>query len=459
MDRGPILKPPRIDLTSSWSPEQSRQWLEGIEYRGMQLGLERVTEFARRLDNPERAFPSILIAGTNGKGSVAAIVDSILCEAGIATGRYTSPHLIDWPERITVGGREITDEDLARALQAVSRDADELEATPFEVFTMAAMWYFREQGVEWGVIEVGLGGRLDATRLTDARITVITAIGRDHIGELGTDPLVIAREKGAIMRSGVPVVFGPGTDPVKAVLSDEAGRIGSQVTCADELVTLEAYHTSGWEQNGSAHWSDGRAGFSWRFPLAGEHMLNNLSTSLTVVSLLVEEGLVIPDAALIDGIGKVRWPGRLQLLSGGSDRPDLILEVGHNPMASRAVAREITIRAGSRPVGLVVALAEDKELERFLEPLVECCSRFTATSWSGERARSPEEMDRAFRALVEKAGMDIPSTVAGDPETALRETASVLGAEAIIVVIGSHMLVGEVLEAVNRGGLAALLSG
>ncbi len=288
MEPEPIPKPPRTDLTSSWTPRQSRKWLEGIEFRGMQLGLERVTEFAHRLGNPERAFPSILIAGTNGKGSVAAIVDSILCEAGITAGRYTSPHLIDWPERITVGGREIAEEDLACALQAVAGDADELEATPFEAFTMAAMWHFREQGVEWGVIEVGLGGRLDATRLSDARITVITAIGRDHIGELGSDLPVIAREKGAIMRRGVPVVLGPGTAPVEEVLREEARSVGAPVTRAGERVALEAVRGPGWGQTGSARWSDGTEDFSWRFPLAGEHMVDNLATSLAVVSLLAE---------------------------------------------------------------------------------------------------------------------------------------------------------------------------
>lgn len=454
----PFPDPTLPDLSSaSWTPRQAREWLEGIEFRGMQLGLERVREFTHRLGNPERSFPSILIAGTNGKGTVAAIIDSILCQAGITTGRYTSPHLIDWPERITVDGREISEGDLAAALQAISKEADELEATPFEAFTLAAMWHFRQKRVEWGVVEVGLGGRLDATRLCDARITVVTAVGIDHVRELGTDLAVIAREKGAIMRRGVPAVVGPGTTSVEAILEAEAAGAEAPLVRAAERVTLEAVPGVGWDQSGTAVWSGGIRGFAWKLPLAGEHMLDNLTTALTVISLLRELGLEVPESSIIEGIGNVSWPGRLQYVEGVPGGPDLILDVGHNPLAARTVVRELKARAGGRPIRFVVAMADDKDLARFLDPLIGICSRFVATSWSGPRARSAVEIEAMFCSIAQGKGRKIPTAAVEDPVAAVREAARGFGDQGIIVALGSHMLVGPLLAVQNGAGVEKLL--
>ncbi len=423
----------------------------------MQLGLERIREFAHRLGNPEHSFPSILIAGTNGKGTVAAIIDSILSRAGITTGRYTSPHLIDWPERITVDGREISEGDLAVALQAISQEADDLEATPFEAFTMAAMWHFRLKGVEWGVVEVGLGGRLDATRLCDARITVITTVGLDHVRELGTDLAVIAREKGAIMRRGVPAVVGPGTGPVEWILEAEAAAVGAPLVRAAERVALDIDPISGWYQSGTAFMSKGTRGFAWNLPMAGEHMADNLTTALTVISLLGEQGLEVSESSIIEGIGKVCWPGRLQYVEGEPGGPDLILDVGHNPLAARTIVRELDVRSDGRPVHFVVAMAEDKDLAQFLEPLVGSCSRFVATSWPGPRTRSPSEIEVAFRSITERRGMKIPTAAVENPVEAVREAGKGFDEQGIIVALGSHMLVGPLLAVLRKGGMKELL--
>ncbi|MFC1628021.1 bifunctional folylpolyglutamate synthase/dihydrofolate synthase [Gemmatimonadota bacterium] len=458
MSPRPSPDPTPPDLSpASWTPRQAREWLEGIEFRGMQLGLDRVREFAHRLGNPERSFPSILIAGTNGKGTVAAIIDSILSRAGITTGRYTSPHLIDWPERITVDGREISEGDLAAALQAISSEADALEATPFEAFTMAAMWHFRQKRVEWGIVEVGLGGRLDATRLCDARVTVITAVGHDHVRELGADLAVIAREKGAIMRRGVPAVVGPGTGPVEDILEEEAAAVEAPLVRAVERVVLDTDPTVGWQQSGRALMPGAARGFEWTLPLVGEHMIENLITALAVISLLGEQGLVIPESSVIEGIGKVHWPGRLQYVGGVSGGPDLVLDVGHNPLAARTVVRELLERSGGRPIHLVVAMAEEKDLAQFLDPLVDICSRFVATSWPGQKARSPLEIETTFRSIAEEKGMKIPTAATEGPVAAVREAARGFRERGIIVAIGSHMLVGPLLAVLARGGMEELL--
>lgn len=186
-------------------------------------------------------------------------------------------------------------------------------------------------------------------------------------------------------------------------------------------------------------------------------MRDNLTTALAVVSLLRDEGLEIPDEAIGDGIAGVRWPGRLQYVQGGAGRPDLVLEVGHNPLAARTVAGELGSRAGDRPVGLVVALAGDKDLHGFLEPLVAGCSRLTATSWSEERARDPEEIEQVFRSLAAGRGRVIPTAVVTEPVRAVRETAHEIGEEGIVVALGSHLLVGPLLEVLDRSGSEGLI--
>ncbi len=439
----------------AWDPEQARAWLESIAWRGVYLGLERVGALAARLGNPERAFPAVLIAGTNGKGSVAAIVESILRAAAVRAGRYTSPHLLDWTERITVAGRPIDWAALARALQAVAPAAEELEATPFEAFTAAAMWHFRTEAITWAVVEVGLGGRLDATRLCDAAVTVVTSIGLDHIAELGSDPDAVAREKGAIMRSGVPAVFGAGTAPVRETLREQAGRIGARPYGAEELISVQACPDPAWGMQGEARW-EGEAAelarrlgepaeFAWRLPLAGFHMVSNLRTALAVIALLRARGIEVPTASLEAGISAVDWPGRMQLIPGSGGVPDLVLDVAHNPAAAEAVARSVSSALGSRPLWLVIALAGDKDLEGFLTPLLPLARGLVATRWAGERSRDPAEVAAAARRLAAAAGRALEIDTVPDPEKAVEAARSRLSGRGVVLATGSHMLVGPLL--------------
>ena len=446
----------------AWTPMRARAWLEGIQYRGMQLGMERVRSMAARLGNPEISFPSILIAGTNGKGSVAAILDSILTAAGLRTGRYTSPHLMDWTERIAVGGVPIGEEDFARSLQAVSGEAERLQTTPFETLTMAAFWHFDQVGLDLGVVEVGLGGRLDATRLCRAEVTVITAIGIDHTGELGSDLDGIAEEKGSIMRDGIPAVLGPGTEPVYGSLRSQASRTGARLVPAREMVDLEGGGDEGWAVAGRAAWT-GRAAeaacaagepaaFEWRLPLAGEHMMGNLRTALAVIGCLRGTGMSIPTDAVVEGIGSVRWPGRLQYVSAPEGSPDLLLDVGHNPMAAQAISSEISVRAAARHKRLVVALAEDKDLEGFIGPLIGWAEGVIATRWSGARARAPQEIAEAVERLSGRLDRRIGVETAADPPAAVAAATRDLGGGGLVIVTGSHNLVGPVLRVLGEEG-------
>jgi dihydrofolate synthase/folylpolyglutamate synthase len=268
-------------------------------------------------------------------------------------------------------------------------------------------------------------------------------------------------EKAAIMRPGRPAVLGPGTAPVTEVLEREADRIGAPLIRAIERVIVEAEPGRDWDQSGTAvvpgGSGEGASEFTWCLPLAGTHMLHNLATALTVVSLLVDEGVKVPERAIIDGIGLVQWPGRLHHVPGGPHRPDLLLEVGHNPLAARVVARELETRAGDRPIGLVLALGEDKDLEGVLEPLIGICSRFTATRWPGPRGRDPVEIESVFRSLVPPMDREIPTAVEEDPVEAVRRTATTIDPAGIVVALGSHLLVGPLLEVLDLAGVDHLL--
>ncbi|MFC1545609.1 glutamate ligase domain-containing protein [Gemmatimonadota bacterium] len=187
-------------------------------------------------------------------------------------------------------------------------------------------------------------------------------------------------------------------------------------------------------------------------------MADNLTTALAVVSLLREQDLEVPESSLVEGIGKVHWPGRLQFIEGVHGGPDLILDVGHNPLAVRTVVEELHMRSDGKPVHFVVAMADDKNLVQYLDPLVGICSRFVATSWPGPRARPPEEIETTFLSIAERMGKRIPTASIEDPVAAIREAAQGFVEPGIIVALGSHMLVGPLLAALARGGIEELMA-
>lgn len=443
-----------------WTPQQARAWLEELQYRGMQLGLDRVQKLASILQEPQQAFPSVLIAGTNGKGTVAALLDSVLRRCDLRTGRYTSPHLIDWLERITVCGSPITDREFADALGAVSEGAEAVQATPFEILTMAAFWHFRRAGVERGVLEVGLGGRLDATRICRADLTAVTAIDRDHTAELGEELSAIAREKGAIARPGAPMLLGPGTEGVRSVLEDQAGAVGTEAVRAVDLVHVEGGPDGAWGMTGTAEWRGdaadvaGRSGedpaLGWRMPLAGAHMMANLTTALAALALLRAGGVRIPSSAIQQGIESVDWPGRLQPFPTPRGYPELLLDVAHNPLAVGMVMREIARRRPHRPVRAVLALATDKDLHGVLGRLLPGVEALVATSWGGPRASEPAVIAEAARRVAAEAGMRTRVETETDPVNAVAAAARDLDERGLVLATGSHMLVGALLASLEQ---------
>ena len=398
----------------------------GNESRAFKLGLEPVTVLLKELGNPQNAFRSVHVAGTNGKGSTCAMIESGLRAAGIRTGLYTSPHLVQPTERIQIDGVPVTAAAFAAAFAEVHRAAEALLAcgalpahpSYFETVTAMAFVVFRDCGIETAVVEVGLGGRLDATNAIHPRLCVITPVDYDHEAWLGSTIELIATEKAGILKAGVPAVFARQRAEVQRVLDEYVSRLG-----IDAAVKFAAAEDLRLTSQGSSF----RAGeLRITCPLAGEHQAQN---ALTAVNALW--ALRVPAAAIERGIGDVRWPGRLELVSRD---PDLILDGAHNPAGARALAGHILRFYADRPVWLVYGAMRDKAVEEITELLFPLAAHVILTAPAMPRAVQPETL----MAMGDASRMETTP----DPGAALR-AARKAPADAAIFITGSLYLVGE----------------
>jgi dihydrofolate synthase/folylpolyglutamate synthase len=377
--------------------QQLLEKLFALRRFGVRPGLDVTRAALAAVGDPHLGLPAIHIAGTNGKGSTAAMVESLLREAGVRTGLYTSPHLLRFTERIRVSGEEISANEAAALGELVLKAAP--DATFFEIATVMAFAAFRERGVEVAVLEVGLGGRLDATNVVDAALaTVVTGIARDHAEVLGDTLPEIAREKAGIFKREVPAVIGCDDEDARSVLIDEAHRVGAPV------------------------WLRGRD-----FPehctlpvaLAGAHQSKNAALALCAVE---RAGFELDDALKRRALGKVRWPARLERLA-----PDVIVDAAHNADGARALAQALP---RDRAIHLVFGVVSDKQPADMLAALTPIASRVVLTRPPSARARDPETL----RDLVPDA------EVAGSLEEALTLARRDGG---LVVVTGSIFLAGE----------------
>jgi dihydrofolate synthase/folylpolyglutamate synthase len=386
----------------------------GNEIKSAKLGLERITAVLEALGNPERAFRVVHVAGTNGKGSTCAMIEAGLRAANIRTGLFTSPHLIEPTERIQIDGRPVSRSDFERAFNIVHEIAEKLDLdchpTYFETVTAMAFWLFKEKRVDTGVIEVGLGGRLDSTNVVQPVLTVITPIDFDHEAYLGHTIEAIASEKAGILKPGVPAVFAPQRPEAAKVLDARAAELRVPVTRADDFEIRDLHI----DARGSR--------FSGIVcPLAGEHQVDNAVTAaLTLRALGVST----------DGIAETRWPGRIEHVS---PNPDIILDGAHNPAGARALARYLERFYGGRKIWLVYGAMRDKAIEEVAGVLFPLASELILTVPDTSRALRPEALaEFACRGHIEanvEAAIDYARTHAAE--------------EDVIVITGSLFVVGE----------------
>jgi dihydrofolate synthase/folylpolyglutamate synthase len=301
---------------------------------GVHLGLERIRTLLAALGNPQDQVPVIHVGGTNGKGSVCAYLSAILTQAGLTVGRYTSPHLVSWCERICLNDRPISPADLEASLlqveAAIDSQIDPSESpTQFEVLTAAAWVFFAQQAVDVAVIEVGLGGRLDATNVCDRPlVSVITSLSREHWQQLGPTLADIAREKAGILKAGCPAVVGPLPPEAQTVISDRIQALSCPVTYPAAAVALGPNQAQFQGQSGSLRLT---------LPLPGPHQHINVALAITALQILQQQGWAIAETDIIQGIAATRWPGRLQWLTwqDESHHPHrLLVDGAHNPAAA-----------------------------------------------------------------------------------------------------------------------------
>lgn len=411
---------------------------------GIKLGLEVEESILAALDHPERSFLPIHVAGTNGKGSVCTMLESIFREAGFRTGLYTSPHLVRFNERIQVKGRPITDAELLELWQvgeaAEKRAAlgkDWTESTFFEFTTALAFEFFKRQQVQVGVVEVGMGGRLDATNVMTPLVSVITPVSLEHMEYLGKDVTAIAGEKAAIIKPGRPVVYVQPDPEAEQVVVKMAAQQGSSCVNALDAVRVERVRQNLEGQHvriESANQSYGTV----RLRLLGRHQLMNGALAVAAAEeAFGAMNMPVSVEAVKAGLEGAVWPGRLQVLEKD---PVTILDGGHNPGAARVLAEALRELAGRKPVGLICGMCGDKDMAGFFKPL----SRSVKQLWA-VRLRTPRSADP--EAIVKMAArFGIPGEIAGlaEARTAARSWAG--KANGAICVAGSLFLAGEVLE-------------
>jgi dihydrofolate synthase / folylpolyglutamate synthase len=412
--------------------------LSRLEGRGMKLGLDGIDALLRALDEPQRGLRGVLVAGTNGKGSVCALVESMARAAGRSTVLLTKPHLLSWCERIALDGEPIAEQRfaslVARVLDAAAHiDGDLGSPTVFEVLTAAGILAARESGPDLLICEVGLGGRLDSTNILDLGVAVVTGIALDHREQLGDDVTAIAAEKAAIIKPGNDVVSAA-TGEALSVVRAAAERAGAaSFTAVGDATSLRADDL-------------GRAGLAIAIddpplrvatPLIGAFQARNLAVATRVARVLDRRGVAIPDEAIVRGAGAVRWPGRMQWIDGS---PSVLVDGCHNTEAVTAmVAAARPLCRGRRTVAVFGAMA-DKDLADMvaaLRPLT--TDAFFAAPASG-RAAEPGPL-----AAMWGPGAQIAPSVA----SALAAAADTAGGDGVVVACGSLYVAGEVLDALD----------
>jgi dihydrofolate synthase / folylpolyglutamate synthase len=409
--------------------------LDSVAWRGIMPGLERTRALLAALGNPQTGLRGVLVAGTNGKGSVCATVESVCRAAGYRTVLLTSPHLVSYTERIVVGGEPITETGfgalVTRVWAAAEALPEELQPTGFEVLTAAGILAAREADAEVLVCEVGLGGRLDSTNVLDLGVAVVTNVALDHQDLLGDTIPEIAREKAAIIKPGNLAVTGA-TEPGLAVIRSRAEAVGATLTVVGEDVafTGQSVGLAGVEVETVFDGSP----ISVQAPLRGVFQVANIATAVAVCDALRESGFGINASAVTRGCAAVRWPGRMEWIDS---EPSLLIDGAHNPAGMAAMVASARELIGGRRCVAVFAAMRNKDVHSMAAGLAQLTSEIVVTAPAVERATPPADLARLF---------DPPAEIAGDVGTALDRARQRAGRDGVVVVCGSLYLAGEVID-------------
>lgn len=419
--------------------QQAVDYIESSALPRGRYGLERLKQALELLGNPQHKVRFVHVAGTNGKGSCAAMLASVLKEAGYRTGLYISPHLRRYNERMQVDGVDILDDDLIRAAQRVKEVCEQLGGTPivFEVLTLMALWYFAERRCDFVVLEVGIGGKLDATNCIPAPAAALIAqLGFDHTETLGSTIEEIAAQKGGIAKPGSQLVMAEQEPAALRVVEQLCREQGCGFTVADPE-RLQVLSTSPEGQR-----LRDRTYGELLLPLAGFHQVKNAANVLTVVEVLKGEGFAIPDRAVRQGIESTVWPARFERLSRS---PDFILDGGHNPQCVQAAVQALQDYYPGKKVVFLTGMMKDKDSAAMLAKMAEVAKAFVCLHADSERAFGAQELAREIEDTLGLAAYPAASAQEG---CALAQRLA--GEQGVVCALGSLYLAGEIRAVFHR---------
>jgi dihydrofolate synthase/folylpolyglutamate synthase len=432
---------------------ETLDYLFGLQRFGIKLGLENINTLLGILGNPHRDFPCLHIAGSNGKGSTAAFLDSILRLSGLRTGLYTSPHLVDFSERIRINGKSIPTWRIAALTEEIRAHVREMEArgcfwpkgetadarsgrdpetatlTFFEFTTAMMFQYFREEKVDIALVEAGLGGRLDATNVVEPVASLITTISKEHSQYLGETLLEIAGEKAGIIKPGRPLLTSTSQTRIAAVFEKRCAELkspcllwGRDFEAREKAPGIIQFH-------GRRHtWSNLRLG------LAGGHQTRNAGLALAAAEVLIEAGFRLDEKTIRRGLAETRWPGRLELIESGTR---ILLDGAHNPGATETLKKALEAGYPRRKLIVILGIMADKEIPAMMKDLVPRADLLFLTRARNERAASLDLLE------AESSSYEKPYRKFGTVAEALDEALIQAGKEDLVLVTGSLYIVGE----------------
>ncbi len=425
-------------MTSCKEYDSTLKEMFGLQRFGIKLGLATIRNILKCLGNPQKSIACIHIAGTNGKGSIASCLAGILKQAGYRTGLYTSPHLIDFNERININGRQITNKEVVKAYKTVKQvHKGSREPTFFEFTTAMALYEFGRQKVDWAVIETGMGGRLDATNIINPAVSIISNISLEHKMYLGNTIAQIAAEKGGIIKPRIPVVTGARQPSALAVLQSIADSKKAPFYRYGQNFRVRRNRNGTFHYYGLSHdWKD------LKTSLVGPHQVNNAALALAACETLVQKKQAqITETHLRNGLQNTVWPGRLEYVG---ESPLIILDGAHNLAAARNLANYLKDNLKQRKLILVVGILDDKPYKAMLRPLMKLCNRVIVTRPIIDRALEPGILYSEAKQYV----ADV--TLLADVDRAVTHALSTADSDDVICIAGSLYVVGEAKQTLSR---------
>lgn len=419
--------------------EQTLEYIHQNCWRGSRPGLERTQTLLEKMGNPHKELKFIHIVGTNGKGSTAAMLDSVLRTAGYTTGLYTSPYIFRFNERMQVDGAPISDEELCEIVDQVRPLAESMEDRPteFEFITCIAFEFFRRHKTDIVVLEAGMGGSLDSTNVIPApEVAVMTNIGLDHTEILGSTLEAIAATKAGIIKPGCACVLYPSTEGVRAAVAEKCEKEGVSLHVADfDRMTPVSHSLDGQV----FHWDKLQ---NLRVNLLGEHQMHNAAVVLTVLQCLREKGWKLTDGHIRAGLDSANWPGRFQVVRKD---PLFIVDGGHNPQCMAALVKNIEDYLGDYDLTVLTGVMADKDRSTMYPPLLPYAKRFVTVTPDNPRAMQADALADYLRGLGAEASAG--NTVAEGVAAAISHARKTGGA---VLACGSLYMVGEIVDAVLK---------